>query len=194
MDMAGTEPTGLGGGRGWPVYQEEASAGSLCWCWGAVRAPLRPQLSHSASEAQSPQCLPGPPLTTCFQLKKAPVQPACLSSMLVDLGLGVGGEIGGGGSEGCSRRSLSDLLWGSESGRGPFHLHNGIADGTESQVPSWAQVDPPLQAGARLRGLGLRASLLQPFCFHGNPCPLAGTEPLPTPPQHCQWEGNVTLS
>lgn len=55
------------------VCQEEASAASRCWCWGAVTALRLSDLSSPMGpfEAQSPQCSLGPPRQPQFSVPAA---------------------------------------------------------------------------------------------------------------------------
>lgn len=135
---------------------------------------LTPQLSHGA--LTSPRCRwpLGPHSSLSFQpqqLWSLNPKPLCAAGVsLISAGRTCGGH------EGCPRRSLGDLPWGSEGGRARFYLGSGNGNGTKGRVPAWVQVDPGLQAGAWLRGLCLKVSLPQPHCFHGNQSPLAGVQ------------------
>lgn len=76
---------------------------------GCYEGTLRPQLSHEASDAKVLGSSQVHPWQLVFSSQRHPVQPALPTSMLVDPG-------GVGGNAGCSRKSLGDLLWGSEAG------------------------------------------------------------------------------
>lgn len=177
-------------------YLEEASVGSQCWCWGAVRT-LHPQTSDLSSptgplQSRGARWLLGPCSGLSFQpqqLWSLNPKPLCAAGVpLVSAGRSCGGR------EGCPRRSLGDLPWGPKVGRARFYSGSGNGDGTEGRVPAGAQVDPGLQAGAWLRGLCLKVSLPQPDVSMATRALWQGLSYTLSPPQPYHPEGDVPLS